>query len=204
MSDLFRIDSALNELPVSGATLLLKEDFISADEAHELMQKLINSTNWRHERVVVWGKSHFQPRLIAWFGDQSYSYSGATLDPNPWTNTLMHIKEKIELITNSNFNSVLLNLYRNGQDCMGAHSDNEAELGQEPEIASVSLGATRKIRFIPRDKNSSLRAFNLPLVTGSLLIMKGTTQKNWLHEIPRQPSIAEPRLNLTFRYIRKL
>jgi alkylated DNA repair dioxygenase AlkB len=202
MSDLFLDRNSLERLPAFEAEIYLKESFIEEGEAEFLMDRFRASTDWKQEDVVVWGRRHKQPRLVAWFGDETYSYSGITLNPSPWTKELRSIKLKIENLTGAKFNSVLLNFYRDGQDSMGAHSDDEPELGRNPEIASVSLGATRRIRFIPRNKKYSVRAFSVPLNSGSLLVMKGRTQENWLHEIPKEGSVLEARINLTFRLIR--
>ncbi|WP_267102276.1 alpha-ketoglutarate-dependent dioxygenase AlkB family protein [Xanthomonas sacchari] len=202
MSDLFESKNGSIHLPVEGAEILLIKDFLTETNASMLFETLLAGTNWRQESVVVWGKSHQQPRLVAWMGDHSYTYSGLLLRPEPWAEDLKSVKAKIELEAGSNFNSALLNLYRNGLDRMAAHSDDEVELGPRPIIASLSLGATRRIRFLPKNKNSIYKTFSLDLPNGCLLIMKGETQKNWLHEIPKESKLINPRINITFRKVR--
>lgn len=168
----------------------------------EVMQELINETSWRAEKVTVWGKQHLQPRLISWFGDSGnrYSYSGVVLDPQPWTPLLRELKTAVEQISDEQFNSVLLNYYRDHRDSMGFHSDDEPELGAKPIIASVSLGATRT--FIMKHKtNKFLRQVRIPLESGSLLVMKGDTQRNWKHGTDKETRPCGPRVNLTFHRI---
>ena len=168
----------------------------------ELAQELMTSTPWRAEQIVVWGKSYPQPRLIAWYGDETknYSYSGIALQPLPWTATLIDVKSRVEDATGAVFNSVLLNYYRNNQDSMGFHSDDEPELGVQPIIASLSLGAERT--FVLKHKSSKHeKAVRLKLPSGSLLLMRGDTQRNWKHGIGKESAACGPRVNLTFRRI---
>jgi alkylated DNA repair dioxygenase AlkB len=148
--------------------------------------------------VTVFGQRHLQPRLTAWHGEASYTYSGLTLDPLPFTPLLQQIRAAVEAATGCRFNSVLLNYYRDGRDSMGMHSDDEPELGAEPAIASVSFGATRT--FILRHKRSK-RTVKLELDDGSLLFMSGALQKNWLHGINKTARTHSARVNLTFRQI---
>ena len=150
----------------------------------------------------MFGKRHQQHRLTAWFaeGNKTYTYSGLRCYPNPWNTVLLDIKEKIERLTFASYNSVLLNLYRNGNDSMGWHSDDEPELGKNPSIASVSLGATRTFQLKHRLRKEEPN-ISLALNHGSLLFMTGSTQHFWKHQIPKTRKHVEPRINLTFRNI---
>lgn len=200
--DLFDgIDSTRNiELP--GASLKFHQFFLSAGEADAAFTSLLGSTNWQESDVLVWGKWHKQPRLVAWHGDKgaSYAYSGNRMDPLPWSEDLSQLRSRVEHECNARFNSVLLNLYRDENDRMGWHSDNEPELGESPIIASVSLGATRNLLFKHRS-DKMLRTHRVPLPHGSLLIMSGDTQRNWLHAINKESKPIGKRINLTFRLI---
>jgi len=168
----------------------------------EIFRRLKNEIVWRHEKVFVWGKWHLQPRLTAWYGDpgKSYSYSGTEMHSLPWTHLLIEIKNRVEELTGSQFNSVLLNLYRDNRDRMGFHSDNERALGPEPTIASLSYGATRTLIF-KHKRVKSLPPKSIALTSGSLLLMKGQTQQNWNHGINSESRPCGPRINLTFRQI---
>ena len=164
--------------------------------------RMIDETPWRSESVTVWGKTFQQPRLIAWYGDegQRYSYSGIGLEPLPWTSTLLGVRAVVQAVSDEQFNSVLLNYYRNHRDSMGFHSDDERELGPAPTIASLSLGATRT--FVLKHKlREDVKPVRLDLTPGSLLIMKGQTQRYWKHGIDKQTKPCGPRVNLTFRRI---
>lgn len=168
----------------------------------DLLDELIATTPWRSEQITVWGKTYPQPRLIAWYGDnsQSYSYSGVTLNALPMTPTLHRLKNKVEALSRITFNSVLLNYYRDHRDGMGFHADDEPELGPSPVIASVSFGETRQ--FVMQHKSCKhVKNVKLPLPCGSLLLMKGATQANWKHGIPKISTPCGPRVNLTFRTI---
>jgi len=166
------------------------------------MEELIATVPWRAENVVVWGKTYPQPRLIAWYGDpeRSYTYSGIRLQPRPWTSLLLEIKSRVEAISGSEFNSVLLNYYRDNRDSMGFHSDDEPELGLHPTIAAISLGQERVLIF-KHKTDQSLKRIRFPLGSGSLLIMSGETQRHWLHGIEKERQQCGPRVNLTFRRI---
>ena len=183
-----------------GAELALWRGFLAADEAAALHAQLLDGIDWRQETVSVFGKRHLQPRRSAWIGEQAYTYSGLTVAPAPWPGVLQSLKARVEAAAGARFNSVLLNLYRDGRDAMGAHADDEPELGREPVIASLSLGAVRRLRFTPR-KGWAGEPFALPLEPGSLLLMRGQTQRHWLHAVPRQARVTGPRINLTFRCI---
>lgn len=163
-----------------------------------VLARLIGETGWRAESITLWGRQFLQPRLSAWQGEKRYTYSGLTLAPQPFSALVLDIRHAVQQATGRQFNSVLLNYYRDGRDSMGLHSDDEAELGPEPAIASVSFGATRT--FILRHKRSK-QTVRLDLDSGSLLFMSGGTQKNWVHGINKTSRPVGPRVNLTFRYI---
>lgn len=170
-----------------------------------ILQRLIEETPWKSEELFLYGKKYMQPRLIAWYGDddrKKYTYSGIQLTPIPWTKLLKEIKEKVEYLCSFKFNSALLNYYRNEQDSIGFHSDDEKELGNTPVIASLSYGETRT--FIFKNKNrKDVKNVSLKLSSGSLLLMKGDTQKNWAHGINKENFKCGPRVNLTFRYVER-
>lgn len=157
---------------------------------------------WRRDHIRMFGKLVPIPRFSAWYGDEGmvYTYSGLKLEPNPWNAGLLHFKAAVEQVAQTTFNSVLLNWYRDGQDSMGWHADDEPELGPNPIIASVNLGATR--RFLMRHISDKKHKFELPLSHGSLLIMGGQMQHYWQHAIPKERKVGDLRVNLTFRTIR--
>ncbi|WP_307729968.1 alpha-ketoglutarate-dependent dioxygenase AlkB family protein [Massilia phyllostachyos] len=164
----------------------------------EVLARLVEETAWRQDSIVVYGKRHLQPRLSAWHGDKAYRYSGLTLAPLPFTPLLDTIRHAAQLATGREYNSVLLNYYRDGRDSMGMHSDDEPELGAEPVIASVSFGAERI--FVLRHKTGG-ESVKLPLSDGSLLFMGGVLQNHWLHGINKTSKPVGARINLTFRKI---
>jgi alkylated DNA repair dioxygenase AlkB len=164
----------------------------------EVFQRLQQETAWKAETIFLFGKQHLQPRLSAWYGSARYTYSGRTFHPLPWTPLLLTLKEAVEAQTGCRFTSALLNYYRNEQDSMGFHSDDEAELGAEPAIASLSFGATRT--FILKHKRLP-KTVKLDLTDGSLLLMAGRLQHCWRHGINKQGQPCGPRINLTFRLI---
>jgi len=188
-------------LPLCGAELLYFEKVGFADPA--LLQQLFEEAPWKSEEITVFGKTYRQPRLIAWYGDEgaSYTYSGIRHDPWPWSPRLQHLRDHVQALAGATFNSVLLNYYRDQHDSMGLHADDEPELGQEPVIASLSLGQERTLYFKHKSRRD-LKIFNLPLSSGSLLIMKGATQRNWKHGLRKLSRPCGPRLNLTFRFVR--
>lgn len=196
--DLFASSGGLSPIPFEdGELAMLTELPLSLDNA-AVMARLVDDTDWRAESITLWGKQFLQPRLTAWYGDTGYTYSGLTLTARPFTPLLAEIKQAVEEASGRSFNSVLLNYYRNERDSMGMHSDDEAELGPAPAIASVSFGATRT--FILRHKRSK-RTVKLALTAGSMLLMAGATQSNWSHGINKQARPCGPRVNLTFRFI---
>lgn len=196
---------ALTPILLPAAELLFDPHFLPLPAAQTLLAELASSIAWKHEPIRLFGREVMQPRLTAWHGDAgaSYRYSGLQLQPQPWTPTLLHLRQQVEAAAGTPFNSVLLNLYRSGQDSMGWHADDEPELGPEPVIASVTLGATRNFRLKPRHPQHTAHGpVTLPLTTGSLLLMRGPTQRHWLHALPKTARPVGPRLNLTFRLVR--
>jgi alkylated DNA repair dioxygenase AlkB len=196
--DLFDTPGALQPISIDDGELALLARLPLSLSNVEVFERLLHETPWREESVVVYGKRHLQPRLTAWYGDASYTYSGLRLEPLPWTALLLEIRAAVESACGQRFNSVLLNRYRNERDSMGMHSDDEPELGNDPVIASLSYGATRT--FILRHKRDK-RTVRLPLEDGSLLLMSGQLQRNWLHGINKSTRPLGERLNLTFRYV---
>lgn len=201
-SSLFENSAALETLPLIDADLRLMRDFYQAPMAGEIMRRLQDEITWRQETITLWGKQYPQPRLTAWYGDagRSYAYSGVVLEPHPWTQTLLRIKDDIEHVCGHRFNSVLLNLYRNEHDSVGWHSDDEPELGKTPVIASLSLGQTRTFR-LRRKSDKKQKPVSIALNDGSLLLMAGMTQRFWQHMVPKEREPLGPRINLTFRTI---
>jgi len=168
----------------------------------DLLRVLLEETPWRQERISLFGKTYLQPRLLAWYGDPEarYRYSGTTHEPLPWTDSLQSLRRRVKELAQARFNSVLLNYYRDGRDSMGLHADDEPELGPEPVIASLSLGEERSLYF--RHKSDrGVKGLNLPLPHGSVLIMRGATQRNWKHGVDKLSRPCGPRINLTFRNI---
>lgn len=166
-----------------------------------LFQKLRKEIEWKQESMSMYGRTINFPRLTAWYGDNDkpYSFSGITLTPNPWTSEILEIKHAIEPKSNVIFNSVLLNLYRNGNDSISWHTDAEKELGKNPVIASVNFGAIRKFQL--RHKTTKEK-IEIILEHGSLLIMQGELQHFWKHQVPKTKKKVEERINLTFRVIK--
>ncbi|MBW3130339.1 MULTISPECIES: alpha-ketoglutarate-dependent dioxygenase AlkB family protein [Hymenobacter] len=194
----------LTLLPLLNAEIWLDERFLPFDAATALSHELEQTIAWRQEAIRLYGREVLQPRLTAWHGDPAatYRYSGLQLTPQPWTPALQKLRGQVETATGTAFNSVLLNLYRYGQDSMGWHADDEPELGPAPVIASLSLGATRRFRLRPRDARETPHApVSLDLSSGSLLVMRGPTQQHWLHAVPKTARPTDARLNLTFRLI---
>ena len=196
--DLFDTPGTLLPIPIQDGALALLNQLPLPWPNAEVFRRLLAETPWREETVLVYGKRYLQPRLTAWYGDASYTYSGLRLEPLPWTELLLAIRAAVEAACGRPFNSVLLNRYRNGRDSMGMHSDDEAELGDAPSIASLSFGTTRT--FVLRHKNNK-QTIRIDLEDGSLLLMSGQLQKHWLHGINKSGRPLGERLNLTFRYI---
>lgn len=191
----------IREKPLDGGGLLTLHDPWLPD-ADALFVVLRDTIPWAQQKIRVFAKEHLQPRLTAWFGDAGavYTYSGLTLAPLPWPEPIAALKRLVEEASGHEFNSVLANYYRGGDDSMGFHADAEKELGRNPVIASVSLGAPRRFILKPSSKIKGAAPVELELGGGSLLVMSGTTQHLWRHGVPRQRDVG-PRINLTFRRI---
>lgn len=189
-----------NLLPHHGE-LYVYPAFFSSQESDELQKALTEEVPWKQEPIKLFGKEIMQPRLTAWYADSgiSYSYSGITMQANAWNKALLAIKLRLEEKLHLHCNSALLNLYRNGQDSMGWHRDNEKELGLHPLIISVSFGATRKFQL--REYASKKNLISLSLHHGTVLVMGGESQPHWEHRVPKENKISSPRLNITFRNV---
>ena len=188
-----------SRLDLPDADIEFWPDFLPSPARDRLLADLDETTAWRQETIQMYGKSIPVPRLTAWYGDPgtSYTYSKITMDPEPWTPPLSEIKTAVEVETGATFNSVLLNLYRDGGDSVAWHSDDEAELG--PVIASVSFGDTRTFQL--RHASRPDLRLDVPLTHGSLLVMRGPTQLHWQHQVPKTSRRVGPRINLTFRHV---
>lgn len=191
------------DLPLtSPARAYLIEEYVPGEERDSLFARLLAEVPFAVREIRLFGRMVAEPRCSAWVGDPSaiYTYSGATRRPEPWTPALGRLAAELQQTLGVPFNSVLCNLYRDGHDAMGLHADDEPELGSEPLIASLSLGAPRRLRFVPK-KGVPAVAYQLELPAGSLLVMAGKTQALYKHGIPRQKRVLEPRINLTFRQV---
>lgn len=188
-----------NLLPKDG-TLLYQPDLFAPAEAESLLRRLTETIWWEQPAIRFFGKLVPVPRLTAWYGDKEYKYSGILNLPLPWTEELLHIKERAEMASGAIFNSVLLNFYRSGEDHMSWHSDDEKSLGVNPVIASVSFGEVRKFSVKHR-LDKKIKPISLELASGSLVIMKGEMQEFWHHRITPSKRAQGPRINLTFRNV---
>lgn len=188
----------LEQLKLAGATVSYVAAWQPAEQADRWMSALFQEIPWTQHQVKTFGKLRDSPRLSSWHGDAdaSYSYSGSRYQPTPWTKTLSEIRTALRESLQTEFNGVLVNRYRSGTDSMGWHADNERELGPDPVIASISLGAERRFSLKHRTDGQRLQ---LHLAHGSLLLMAGQTQRNWLHALPKQHGVEAERINLTFR-----
>jgi alkylated DNA repair dioxygenase AlkB len=196
--DLFAPQAGLLPLPLNDGELGWMAQLPLPWSNADVFARLLAETDWREETVVVYGKRHLQPRLSAWYGEKAYAYSGLRLQPTPFTPLLVTLRDAVEAATGHAFNSVLLNYYRNERDSMGMHSDDEPALGPRPAIASLSFGEART--FILQHKHTR-QTVRVPLTDGSLLLMAGDTQQNWLHGINKMTKSLQARINLTFRKI---
>jgi alkylated DNA repair dioxygenase AlkB len=189
-------------LDMPDAEVIYSPNFIQPKKADDLFQSLMSQIEWRQDQLTMYGKTFDIPRLQAWYGDQStsYTYSGLRMQPKPWFDDLHSLKVMCEESADTRFNSVLANLYRDGRDGVGRHADDEAELGDFPIIASLSFGAVRYLDFY---HNQSREKRRIALEHGSMLLMKGATQNNWQHAVAKTQSEVGARINLTFRYIKK-
>lgn len=182
--------------------LCLFPQWLAAAEVQALLQTLQDEVPWEQSVIRLYGRSVSIPRLNAWFGDADcgYAYSGYRLPLHPWLPALSALRRRLHDELKVDSNSVLVNQYRSGEDSVAWHSDDEPELGRNPVIAAISLGAER--RFSLRHRQKSLKPLHLQLPSGSLLLMSGATQHYWHHCLPKMARIAEPRISLTFRQIR--
>lgn len=189
------------ELPLQGGQLTLHTTFCDASEARALYAALADLPGWRQDSIVLFGKRYPLPRLHRWFANsgQSYQWSGLRMVAEQFPEVLDSVRERLTAVANAGFNTALGNLYRGGSDSVGWHSDDEPELGPEPCIASLSLGAERQ--FFLRRKDNHRERLALTLPHGSLLVMSGGVQRYWQHCIPKARRAVAPRINLTFRYV---
>lgn len=192
----------MERIPINGSDdeLWFDEFFFVKEKASKLLEDLRDGISWIQPKIRMFGKWVDQPRLMSWQAEENlqYSYSGITLIAEPFSKEVAEIALRIKERSGYHFNSVLINYYRDGQDSMGWHADDEKELGYDPIIASVSFGAPRE--FFLRHNHHQRLNLKLPLPSGSLLIMGKGMQLNWKHSLPKRKH-AEPRINLTFRKI---
>lgn len=179
----------------------LYSEWLSASEADALFDTLLREVPWRSRSLRIFGREVLEPRLVAWLGEPEavYTYSGVRNVPEPLPPALLALRERLERELGLGFNGVLCNLYRDGRDAMGLHRDAEPELGPDPVVASLSLGASR--RFQLRHRHVARGRLDLVLAHGTLLVMRGTTQRFYRHGVPREARVSEPRINLTFRRV---
>lgn len=188
-----------NLLPQDGQVYYLPE-FLSADVVDRYLHSLLELPQWRSDVVKMFGKEIVTARKVVWFGDPEcgYTYSGKRKEPEAWNSDVIDLKAMVERFSEVSYNSCLANLYHHGGEGMGWHADNEKELGLEPNIAVISLGAERKFKLKHRETKEVV---DVMLGHGSLLMMSGETQKHWLHTLPVSKRVKEPRVSLTFRQI---
>ncbi|MCW8193352.1 alpha-ketoglutarate-dependent dioxygenase AlkB [Proteobacteria bacterium 005FR1] len=207
MNDLFQTSSP-ERISLDAGELVLIRDWLSPLEADNCFHRLRGTTAWEQSTITIAGRKVLIPRLNAWYGDpgMSYRYSGTRFEAFPWTGELAELRSKVQGTADEfcgpvqfAINSALLNLYRDGNDSVGWHADNEAELGPQPQIASLSLGATR--RFVLKQRRDKGRRLELELTSGSLLLMLGDLQQHWLHAVPKTRKPVGERINLTFRQV---
>jgi alkylated DNA repair dioxygenase AlkB len=194
-------DCVARRVSIPGGELTIVPQFVAGADADRLFSDLVENVPWRQPMVRLYGREIPSPRLAAWYADPGvcYRYSGYLNTPLPWTERLRELRARIQDATGHAFNGVLLNLYRNGLDRVGWHSDNESALGIDPVVVSISLGATR--RFLMQHKKLKSETVDLSLENGTLLVMGGGTQTNWRHCVPREVKCGDARISLTFRLI---
>ena len=200
MDSLFNSEPLLLDLP--DAEIIYYPQFFDKEQADQIYAELLQEIAWQQDNITVYGKTHQQPRLTALYGNEGkpYSYSNITMQPHPWNSLLQKIKYYIEATTECPFTTVLLNQYRDGKDSNGWHADDEKELGSNPTIASLSFGAERVFQL--KHNTIADAKKNIILEHGSLLLMKGSTQHFWKHQIPKTAKPIGTRINLTFRTIK--
>lgn len=189
-----------NILPSGGEVYYIPKLF-SKEKSDEYFSRLMTDIQWKQEPIKIFGREILQPRLTAWYGDvnKPYTYSGLIMEANEWIPVLEDLKSAADQYSGSTSTSALLNLYRNGNDGLGWHRDNEKVLGPTPVIASLSLGEERLFQL--RNYADKKQVITLELEHGSLMIMKGSTQRNWEHRIPKTKKLKGPRINITFRTV---
>lgn len=200
--------SSPERISLDHGELVFIHNWLSQSEADEYFHRLRANTAWEQSTITIAGRAVLIPRLNAWYGDagMSYRYSGTRFEALPWTSEIAQLRTKAQETAGQfcgpvqfTINSALLNLYRDGNDSVGWHADNEPELGPEPQIASVSLGATR--RFVLKHRRKKEQKLELELTSGSLLLMLGDLQRHWLHAVPKTRKPVGQRINLTFRQV---
>ena len=197
--DLFNTDIAQNILPYDGEVRYYGK-ILGMAKAQDYFQQLLEDIQWENDKAIIFGKTIITKRKVAWYGDVpfKYTYSKTTKSALPWTKALLQLKALVEKESGESYNSCLLNLYHNGDEGMAWHSDGEKDLKKNGAIASLSFGAERKFAFKHKGTKQTV---SLLLEKGSLLVMKGATQTNWLHRLPPTKKVNSPRVNLTFRTI---
>jgi len=197
--DLFSTGQTENLLPFDG-TVIYHGKIMKPDAAANYHHVLMDTIQWKNDEAIIFGKHIITKRKAAWYGDDGYlyTYSNTTKKALAWTPELLELKQMVEAITGTTFNSCLLNLYHNGNEGMAWHSDDESSLGKNTTIASLSFGAERKFSLKHKKGKETVSVI---LESGSLLVMKDTTQTNWLHSLPKSKRVVRPRINLTFRTI---
>ncbi|MBX2899486.1 MAG: alpha-ketoglutarate-dependent dioxygenase AlkB [Cyclobacteriaceae bacterium] len=195
--DLFNTSQVTNLLPFDGE-VMYHGKVMSYEQAQFYFSSFLTTIEWRNDEAVIFGRHIITKRKVAWYGDRdfSYTYSNITKQALPWTPELLALKNLCEKITGATYNSCLLNLYHTGEEGMAWHSDDEKTLGHHAAIASLSFGAPRKFAFKHKQTKQTV---SIILEAGSLLVMQGATQANWLHRLPPTKKVTEPRINLTFR-----
>lgn len=204
MSQLNLFDTPQNNfdpVKILNGEYIFVSQFFTKQEADNYLEQFSKTIAWKQEEMKMYGKTVKFPRLTSWYGDNDkpYSFSGITLDPHPWTKELLEIKEKIERLSQDIFNSVLLNLYRDGNDSISWHTDAEKELGKNPVIASLNFGAERIFQLRHMETKERI---DISLTHGSLLLMMGELQHYWQHQVPKIKTVKTQRINLTFRAIK--
>ena len=197
--DLFNQSVIQNILPFDGKAMY-HGTVLNREQCNLYYESLLNSIPWKNDEAIVFGKHYVTKRKVAWFGDKeyNYSYSGVTKQAHIWTKELLELKKLVEELSKTTYNSCLLNLYHNGEEGMSWHSDGEKTLLENGTIASLTLGTERKFSFKHKETKQRI---DIVLENGSLLLMQGATQKNWLHRLPPTKKVNAPRINLTFRTI---
>ena len=193
--------NSVEQIPLNEGDVTLHRSFMDFKNANKVFELLINDLNWKQDSIRIYGRALPIPRLNAWYGDKgcNYKYSGIQMETNNWSDSLNMIRDQIEKSLSLKFNSCLANLYRNGQDSVSWHSDDEAELGKNPTICSVSFGEERKFQI--RNKQNKNDKETIILTHNSVLIMQGNTQHIYEHQVPKELGKLNPRINLTFRNV---